>query len=478
MKADYLKLGIFVVIGLALLATGIFLISKERFPFGNWFEVETRLNNAGGLRKGAPVRVAGIEKGVVEKLILPTVPNGQARVIMKLNADARGIIGPDAYAQIKTQGFFGEPYMEIVLGNEPVTPEMANCKYIVIPGKEENDLNAMIEKATHALGEIEQTSAQFHSIANKLNEGEGTIGMLINDKQLYRNFSAASQSLQTAAGQLQQIVGQVRSGKGALGNLVYGHELTPEISTTLADARQSMQKLTDLLNKVENGHGTMSKLINDEAMASDLQATLRSTRAATENIDRLLSGIEDGKGSLGVLVKGNIKLQNHLGDTLKAAHNAIVHMNEVLDAAKTNSLISGYFVERGYWSVTDIEANQLVEPVNGKIIKEYSFYTNEFFDNKNYSARLQKTDPLYAIGVYLMNQSYSIVAIRVYLSEVGDAKENKELSQARAYAIREYLTKNFPVDENKIKIKGYGEVKNLPVPPERGAGIIHISVYE
>src|SRR6187549_3389959 len=119
---SYVKLGVFVVIGLLLLVTGIFLVGKKKYIFKESFEVEALFNNVSGLRKGAPVRVAGIEKGVVDNLIVPSEPNGQVRVIMKMDNETRNLIGPDAVADIKSQGFFSEKYIEIEIKNQKVPP--------------------------------------------------------------------------------------------------------------------------------------------------------------------------------------------------------------------------------------------------------------------------------------------------------------------------------------------------------------------
>src|SRR5262245_38623955 len=106
----YVKLGVFVVIGLSLLVTVIFMIEKKKFIFRRTFEIEAIFNKVGGLRKGASVRVAGVEKGVVDQLIVPADPSGQVRVIMKMDDDTRNLIGPNSIADIISQGFFGEKF--------------------------------------------------------------------------------------------------------------------------------------------------------------------------------------------------------------------------------------------------------------------------------------------------------------------------------------------------------------------------------
>ena len=42
----------------------------------------------------------------------------------------------------------------------------------------------------------------------------------------------------------------------------------------------------------------------------------------------------------------------------------------------------------------------------------------------------------------------------------GDSDKNKELTEARAYVVREYLTKTFKMDDTHLKTMGLGKVKS------------------
>jgi phospholipid/cholesterol/gamma-HCH transport system substrate-binding protein len=485
-KTPYLKLGIFVVAGLLLFIFGIFLIGKRKNPFADTFVVEALFDNAGGLRKGAPVRVTGIEKGVVDQLVIPSEPGGKVRVIMKLDGDTQTLISRESIAHVRSQGFLGEKFVEIEIrdlspdsSSQTSIPDQTSAgkDRIVIQGVEEEDLDKLVTKANQTLDSLHGAIGEYREIATKINSGEGAVGQLLNDKELYRNVRSSVESIQSSSKRLEEIANHVRRGKGTLGDLVYGKELTPQISATLEDARRSAQRLSSLMNDIQSGKGSLGMLIHDEQAATDLRETLKSGRRAAANLEKLLAGFEKGDGPLGALFGGDSASKANFGNTIREAHTAVVQMNEVLTAAKSNFLLRGYFQDRGYFNATDIATNQFDEPVNGRIVQEYTFTAGELF-GKDYSARLKRQDPLYAVGVYLMNQNYSLAAVRVYLSEVGGEAENLQLSQARAYVIREYLAKNFPLDEKKVKIKGYGENNDLPIPKERGAGIIRITVYD
>ena len=78
LKWSQLRVGLTVVVGSVILAVLIFLMSGT----GGWFtrkiHLKAYLDNAGGLREGAPVRLAGVDIGNVTTVRVvrgrPTTP--------------------------------------------------------------------------------------------------------------------------------------------------------------------------------------------------------------------------------------------------------------------------------------------------------------------------------------------------------------------------------------------------------------------
>src|SRR5947208_5865262 len=56
------RLGIFIVFTLAILAAGIFLIGNRQFLFSSTYILKAPFKNVAGLNNGAEVRVGGINK--------------------------------------------------------------------------------------------------------------------------------------------------------------------------------------------------------------------------------------------------------------------------------------------------------------------------------------------------------------------------------------------------------------------------------
>ena len=65
---DYIKLGVFVIAGLASLIILLYMIGKNRNLFDKTITVQTRFENVHGLMIGNNVRFAGIDVGTVKDI--------------------------------------------------------------------------------------------------------------------------------------------------------------------------------------------------------------------------------------------------------------------------------------------------------------------------------------------------------------------------------------------------------------------------
>ena len=79
------------------------------------YEVEAFFSNAGGLKEGAGVHVAGVQVGQVRQIALD---EDRARVVLAIVAGTE--IQEDAIASIKTRGLMGEKYVAIAPGASEV----------------------------------------------------------------------------------------------------------------------------------------------------------------------------------------------------------------------------------------------------------------------------------------------------------------------------------------------------------------------
>src|ERR1700688_2459999 len=98
------RLGAFIVVTLAILVTGVFIIGNKQYLFSSTYQLKAQFDNVVGLDTGGDVRVGGVHSGTVRKILLPHGPGQKVTVIMDLAHSTHEIIKQDSVASIETEG--------------------------------------------------------------------------------------------------------------------------------------------------------------------------------------------------------------------------------------------------------------------------------------------------------------------------------------------------------------------------------------
>src|SRR5580693_9234207 len=190
------RLGVFIVGTILILSAGIFLIGGKEFLFSSTYSLRADFKNVGGLADGAQVRVGGIPEGTVKHIDLPKRPGDQVTVEMNLQHATQNVLKKDSVASIKSEGLLGDKYVEISFGSDQAG-RLKNGD--TIPSAPPIDISDLIQKTNDILDttkgtmqNMEVATGNLKSIGTKINQGQGTIGALVNDKSIYREASAGA----------------------------------------------------------------------------------------------------------------------------------------------------------------------------------------------------------------------------------------------------------------------------------------------
>jgi phospholipid/cholesterol/gamma-HCH transport system substrate-binding protein len=183
------RLGAFIIATLAILAAGIFVIGDRQYLFSSTYMLKTQFSTVVGLDEGAEVRVGGVHSGSVRRIDLPNNPADKITVVMDLQRSTHDIVKQDSVAAIQTEGLLGNEYVSISFGsaqgmNVQDGDTIASQPPLVIA-----DLiaktNAILDSSKEAINNTAVATANLKSISAKIDNGQGTIGALINDKKMY-----------------------------------------------------------------------------------------------------------------------------------------------------------------------------------------------------------------------------------------------------------------------------------------------------
>ncbi len=311
-----LRVGIFVLFGLAVLAFLILNSTGDFNPFEKKLRLKARFANADGLREGASVQLAGVDIGKVEEvnLLPPDSPeDSKIEAIMSVNQTLGGRpiaerIRTDSTAQlIATSVLANDKLINITPGTQKGAAVTEND---VLDSTSAMSINQLTQTGNDLLQQINKLAIPTNEILNKANQGEGTLGRVINDESLYNNLDAAVGEAKLTVVKLQTTLDKVNRGDGSAGKLLNDPELYNSLNNTVA-------QLEAISQDIRAGKGTAGKLLNDDALYNDTRAAINDLRDSlqeakpaiqrlnqiSESVELLTRELNEGKGTAGKFLK-------------------------------------------------------------------------------------------------------------------------------------------------------------------------------
>ena len=340
------KVGIFVVLGIIILA--FFTIRVGRIAVREvGYRIYTHVESAAGLDKNSPVRIAGVEVGKVEGIVLD---GAKARVTLHLPLNVKIPVGSKAY--VKSSGLLGEKYIEIVFGTgpEPIKangqveeggPSVDVDRVLTQLSSIGEDIKSVTQSLSYALGGekgeqaikelvvgAKETVANLQNITQAIDKGEGTIGKLVKDDTLYTQTKETMVEAKETLANLNKVSKQIESGEGTLGKLVKDDTLYTETKATMVEAKETLANLKKVSEQIEKGEGTLGKLVKDDALYMETKATMVEAKETLANLNKVSKQIESGEGTLGKLVKDDA-LYDETKKAIKSVNKAAEGIQEV-----------------------------------------------------------------------------------------------------------------------------------------------------
>ena len=193
------RLGAFIVATMAILVAGIFVIGGKQYLFSSTYQLKAQFDNVEGLDAGADVRVGGVHSGTVHDILLPHQPGEKVTVVMDLGKSTHEIIKKDSVVTIETEGLLGNQYLAISFGSAKSANVENDDTLASQAPLEMSDLLAktsdILDSSQKAIQNATRATANLDSISAKINEGQGTVGALVNDKQLYTNLEQTTSAM-------------------------------------------------------------------------------------------------------------------------------------------------------------------------------------------------------------------------------------------------------------------------------------------
>src|SRR5215471_10911383 len=183
-----LRVGILVIASFVLLALAIFYISGGAGFFQPQYTIIGYFPSANGLRPGAEVWLEGVWVGNVQQVAISksSDPNKSIEVEMKIYKTYQNIIRTDSKMGIETQGLLGNNIVEISRGSAAgqVIPDGGSLQ-----GEQAGDIKKIITGTNDFIANLDVLSDEVKRMADRIDRGEGTVGKLVSDPQIFDNLN-------------------------------------------------------------------------------------------------------------------------------------------------------------------------------------------------------------------------------------------------------------------------------------------------
>lgn len=287
------KVGLFVFIGLTLLAVLLIQFSKGTSLFRGTYTLRLHAENVGGLKQRATVLLAGVQVGSVSDIQLS--PDGKSVTIL-LRIYKENKIYHDARFVVQQSGFLGDQYVAIV----PTT----NSLPLLQDGSEvecEAPFNLQ-EVARSASGFIQR----IDDTAKKLDAAVGDVRRYVLNEETLTNLSVAINNLRDFT---DQATGTVASLNALVAT--NGAQINLAVSNVVFFSQ-------DLIGLSEATQGLIT------TNGAEISAAVKNVETSTETLNKLMDDLQSGKGLAGTLLK-NQELSTNV--QLMAANLAVASSN-------------------------------------------------------------------------------------------------------------------------------------------------------
>ncbi|MBG6063332.1 phospholipid/cholesterol/gamma-HCH transport system substrate-binding protein [Flavobacterium sp. CG_9.1] len=304
-----LQLGVFVIIGLLLFILAVYFIGDKKQMFGKTNHLSAVFNNVNGLQLGNNVRFSGINVGTVRGIEM--INDTAIRVDMLIDKTIFPLIRKNAVATIGSDGLVGNMIINILPGKEGAASLHPGDQIATINRIRTEDMLITLDKTNKNAALL---TTDLLKITNEINQGTGTVGLLIKDS--------------TLAEDLKQTIHYLKiTGKGS---------------------SESIIKLNRLISSLENKNNVIG-VLKDTAVANTIKSVVQNLKQTSSqinnvvgNLDTTVVNIKGGKGAINYL-SNDPKLVRKIDSTMNNIKESSFRLNENLEALKHNFLFRGYF---------------------------------------------------------------------------------------------------------------------------------------
>ena len=207
-----LRVGILMLIGMAILAAAIFSIGGGLQWLGGTEELMARFHRVNGLQVGAPVHLSGVNIGSVASIQFP--PDRRANyVVVRLSIEANAIerVRIDSIAKIESLGLLGDKFLLLTAGSPDAPSAEPNALL-----KSQDPVNYQSLLQARGTGDMVSNviaiSSGMRQLLDTVNQGNGILAELIRGSTNPKEKTLTLASIRRVVDNVQRLTAATRDG--------------------------------------------------------------------------------------------------------------------------------------------------------------------------------------------------------------------------------------------------------------------------
>lgn len=286
------RVGLFILAAIAIFGYLSINIRALRLDKDQYYPFKAYFDDTSGLAVKAPVKIAGVEVGWVERIEL--LEDGKAEVHMRIGKHIK--LSKNAFSMIHQDGLIGTKTLEIDPG-DPSTGLLLPGSTLAMPGRTPASVGELMDQFRDIATTIQDITASFKNVfASRKGEEQmrQTLESVSQATDRIANFAEVLE--RTMLRNEENINTILKDFKTTVPTATKTLDKVGEASDSIGDAsvqaRETFREAGEVVEKVNNGKGVLGKLINEDETYYDIKKTVRGFKDYVNKNQSLMLNID------------------------------------------------------------------------------------------------------------------------------------------------------------------------------------------
>jgi phospholipid/cholesterol/gamma-HCH transport system substrate-binding protein len=279
-----LFVGLLVIGGIAAILVTLFTFTNAALFRGRYI-VNSTVPNAGGIRKGDPVQMRGVNIGRVLKFFI-----NEKDVTLRLEIEGEYKIPSDSKVELKSLGLLGGMVANVIPGASTKTMGWNDTLPGTVGEGAFEGVDELTKSAQKAVGQVEKM-LNDETVGN-IQQGTGEARKLLGElrdtlAEQRKELIVLSQNLRKTSDSLQKIT----SGPELDRTVKRLDSLTERMDGVMSGLEKSSHSMEAVLARIERGEGSLGKLTKDDELYVNAAEAAANLKKAAAEMARLTEDI-------------------------------------------------------------------------------------------------------------------------------------------------------------------------------------------